>query len=208
MTTPAAIATPLPAPALMESPAPAISPTAALTSGLAAGDETAFREFHAEYFGRLLRYQLVLARGDEQSAREALQETFTRVARKVRRFDDEAAFWSWLTVLARSAAADGGRRRSRYRAMLQSLRPSWLRPPAEPVPEADTRLHEYLDDALAVLAPEDRALIEAKYFSQATVRELAAQHGLTEKAVESRLLRLRRQLRERILRSLRHEKSV
>lgn len=208
MTTPAAIATPLPAPALMESPAPAISPTAVLTSGLAVGDETAFREFHTRYFGRLLRYQLVLARGDEQSARDALQETFTRVARKVRRFDDEVAFWSWLAVVARSAAVDGGRRRSRYRAMLQSLRPGWLRSAAGSVPEADARLHEYLDDALVALAPADRALIEAKYIFQATVRELAAQHCLTEKAVESRLLRLRRQLRERILRSLRHEESI
>jgi RNA polymerase sigma-70 factor (ECF subfamily) len=192
----------------MESLAPAISPTVVLTSGLAAGDETAFREFHERYFGRLLRYQLVLACGDEQSARDALQETFTRVARKARRFDDEAAFWSWLTVLARSAAVDGGRRRSRYRAMLSRLRFGGLRPPAEPGPETETRLHEYLDDALTALAPDDRTLIEAKYFSQATVRELAAQHGLSEKAIESRLLRLRRQLRERILRSLRHEESV
>jgi RNA polymerase sigma-70 factor (ECF subfamily) len=208
LTTHAAIATPLPAPALRESSAPLISPTAVLTRGLAAGDEAAFREFHAQYFGRMLRYQLVLARGDEQSARDALQETFTRVARKARHFEDEEAFWSWLTVLARSAAVDAARRRSRYRAMLSGLRFAWLRPPAEPVVEADSRLHEYLDAALLALAPEERALIEAKYFFQATVRELAAQHCLTEKAVESRLLRLRRQLRERIFRSLRHEQSV
>jgi RNA polymerase sigma-70 factor (ECF subfamily) len=192
----------------MESPAPAISPTAALTSGLAVGDETAFREFHALYFSRLLRYQLVLARGDEQSARDALQETFTRVARRARRFDDEAAFWSWLTVLARSAAVDGGRRHSRYLAMLRSLRPAWFRPQDKTIPDADLRLHECLDQALGALAPDDRALVEGKYFAQATVRELAAQHCLTEKAVESRLLRLRRELRERILRSLRHEESI
>ena len=208
MTTPAAIATPLPAPALMESPASAISPTALLTSGLAAGDETAFREFHAQYFGRLLRYHLVLAHGDEQSARDALQETFTRVARKARRFDDEAVFWSWLTVIARSAAVDGGRRRSRYWAMLKRLSPGFVRLPCKTVPEADEQLHEHLDQALGALTSEDRALIEAKYFSQETVRDLAAQHGLTEKAVESRLLRLRRQLRERILRSLRHDESI
>jgi len=35
------------------------------------------------------------------------------------------------------------------------------------------------------------------------MRELAARSGLTEKAVESRLLRLRRALREGILRKLR-----
>jgi RNA polymerase sigma-70 factor (ECF subfamily) len=176
-----------------------------LTLGLAAGDEGAFRQFHAEYFDRLLRYQLVVARGDEEQAREVLQETFTRVARHARRFDEAEAFWSWLTVLARSAAVDGGRRRSRYWALLKNYALSWWRPKLAPATDADARLHEHLDTALAAMAADDRALLEAKYFAGASVRELAAQNGLTEKAVESRLLRLRRQLRETILHSLHHE---
>jgi RNA polymerase sigma-70 factor (ECF subfamily) len=186
--------------------APGLSSTAVLTLGLAAGDEGAFRQFHAEYFDRLLRYQLVVARGDEESAREALQETFTRVARHARRFDDADAFWSWLAVLARSAAVDGGRRRLRYWALLKNYAFGWLRPrPAPADVDAEARLHEHLDRALDTLPAEDRALLEAKYFTGASVRELAARAGQTEKAVESRLLRLRRQLRETILRSLHHE---
>src|ERR1051325_3867078 len=84
--------------------------TADLTRRLAAGEEAAFREFHVAYFDRLLRYLLVVARGDEDAARDALQETFVRVVRHAKRFDCEDAFWSWLTLLARSAAADGGRK--------------------------------------------------------------------------------------------------
>jgi DNA-directed RNA polymerase specialized sigma24 family protein len=42
-------------------------------------------------------------------------------------------------------------------------------------------------------------LIEGKYLEGQTVKELSAQAGLSEKAVESKLLRLRRQLRECIL---------
>ncbi len=83
-----------------------VSATAALTGGLAARDEEAFRQFHAAYFDRLLRYHLVIMRGDEHAAHEALQETFLRVVRPPRRCDDEEIFWSWLTVLARSAATD------------------------------------------------------------------------------------------------------
>ena len=51
---------------------------AALTGRLAAGDEAAFREFHAAYFPRLFRYLIVCARGDEEAARDALQETTPR----------------------------------------------------------------------------------------------------------------------------------
>src|SRR5262245_54918402 len=90
------------------------SATARLTAGLVMRHDEAFRDFHAAYFDRLLRYHLVLARGNEHSAHEALQETLLRVVRHARRFDDEEAFWSWLAVLARSAAVDGGRRRHRY----------------------------------------------------------------------------------------------
>src|SRR5688572_2974662 len=85
-----------------------------LTEAMAKGDEDAFRQFHEAYFHRLLRYLFVVTRGDEDAAREALQDTFTRVARHIRPFEEEDALWCWLTLIARSAATDGGRRKRRY----------------------------------------------------------------------------------------------
>src|SRR6185295_9795485 len=98
----------------------------ALTTRMAARDEEAFREFHSLYFDRLLRYHIIIARGDEHTAHEALQETLLRVVRHARRFDDEEAFWCWLTVLARSAASDGGRKRNRYWQLLANYARSLL----------------------------------------------------------------------------------
>lgn len=180
-----------------------LSETARLTQGLAAGDEEAFREFHRRYFDRLFRYLLVLARGQETEAEEALQETFCRVARYARRFDQEDVFWSWLTVLARSAARDGGRKQRRYWTLLQNYALRWLPLQKDPDDGAEACLEQTVQGCLAELPPADRALVEAKYLKQLSVRELARQTGLTEKAVESRLLRLRRQLREHLLRKLR-----
>jgi len=45
----------------------------------------------------------VVTGGNEHAAREALQAALVRVVRHVRLFDAEDKFWSWLTVLARSA---------------------------------------------------------------------------------------------------------
>jgi DNA-directed RNA polymerase specialized sigma24 family protein len=45
---------------------------------------------------------------------------------------------------------------------------------------------------LEELDPQDRLLLEGKYLNGETVKELSAQTGLTDKAVESRLGRLRR----------------
>lgn len=180
-----------------------------LTAALAAGDEEAFREFHAAYFDRLLRYLIVVTRGDEQAARDALQETFTRVARHARRFDGAEKFWSWLTVLARSAAADAGRKRRSHWRLLASYALSWM-PSPEPeteIDEADQRLQSLMMEGLNGLRGGDRMLIEGKYLHGASVRELAAQSNLTEKAVESRLARAREQLRAGLLERLKNEET-
>ncbi|MEO7299756.1 MAG: sigma factor [Verrucomicrobiota bacterium] len=82
-----------------------------LTAQMAKGDEAAYREFYELYFNRLLRYLLVLT-GNEETAREALQLTLLRVARHAKKFESEAALWSWLTVLARSSVIDESRKAS------------------------------------------------------------------------------------------------
>jgi DNA-directed RNA polymerase specialized sigma24 family protein len=55
------------------------------------------------------------------------------------------------------------------------------------------------------LPPMDRALMEEKYLRQATVRQLAAQFQLSEKAVESRLARARQGLRAALTKRLKDE---
>lgn len=186
-----------------------LSATAVLTTALAACDEEAFRQFYAAYFDRLLRYHLVIAHGDEHAAREALQETLLRLTRHARRFDDPEAFWCWLTVLARSSAADTGRKRHRYWRLIASYARSLIQPAVMPAAaDADEELRQLLNSTLAELPPEERSLVEGKYLRRATVRELAAESGLTEKAIESRLLRARRLLREKMLTKLRHENQT
>src|SRR5262245_11289777 len=92
---------------------------AGLTRRLAARDEQAFTEFHGRYFDRLYRFLIVLTRGHEQEAEEALQQTLLRVIRYARPFDSEEAFWCWLKAIARSTVRDAGRKQQRYSALLQ-----------------------------------------------------------------------------------------
>jgi len=183
---------------------PAPGDIARLTRRLAAGEEAAFRELHERYFDRLYQFLIVIARGQEHEAQEALQQTFLRVLRHARAFETEEALWSWLKVVARSAACDAGRKQQRYAALLQNFA---MRLPGAPeeISAAEDRLRAILDDCLCKLDAEDRRLIEGKYLEGATVKDLAAQTGLSEKAVESRLLRLRRGLREGIIKKLRME---
>jgi RNA polymerase sigma-70 factor (ECF subfamily) len=184
-----------------ESPSNRAAPASirSLTQGLAAGREEAFREFHSIYFDRLYQFLLVVSRGQEQEARDALQETLLRVARSARAFDSEEIFWCWLKAVARNAARDGGRKHRRY---VELLRLFALERAPEPPEPPDGALGAALEESLDELDPDDRGLMEAKYVNGESIRELSASAGATEKAVESRLLRLRRRLRESMLRKL------
>ena len=67
---------------------------------------------------------------------------------------------------------------------------------------AAARLNMLLNESLNELSPDERSLVEGKYLDGVATRDLSGSTGLTEKAVESRLLRLRRHLRERLLKKL------
>lgn len=178
-----------------------------MTQAMARGDEAAFSQFFESYFNRLLRYLLAVSRGDEAAAKDALQDALTRVAKHIRRFDDEQALWDWLAVLARSAARDAGRKQTRYRKLLARFfeRNGDQGDAAGDGVQTEERLNEALGAALNALPPLERELIEQKYFHRASVRELAQACDLTEKAVESRLLRARRSLRVEMNKQLRDE---
>jgi RNA polymerase sigma-70 factor (ECF subfamily) len=176
--------------------------TALLTRRLAEGGEDAFREFHRLYFDRLYHFLLAVTRGQEQEAQEALQETLLRLLRHPRVFAEEDVFWCWLKAVARNAARDAHRKHRRYFALLQNFALGRGREAPESSGD-DSRLSALLAESMDELEPGDRLLIENKYLDGETVRELSTTAGLSEKAVESRLLRLRRRLRARIMEKLR-----
>ena len=192
------------APIVAEVPAKnSVPDIAALTAGIRAGGEDAFREFHQLYFDRLYQFLLIIARGNEDEARDALQETLLRVIRYARKFESEDAFWNWLKVVARSAARDAGRKQHRYLNLLQKF--ALHSETQAPVAIESHSLRDLLEEGLEELPAIERKLIEAKYLQGASVRELAADSGQTEKAVESQLLRLRQRVREFILKKLRNQ---
>lgn len=181
-----------------------------LTTRMVSGEEEAFQLFHDAYFDRLYRYLIVVTGGNDQMALDVLQETLLRVAKYIRCFDQAEVFWSWLTVLARSAARDGARRQNSYLRMLTGYARGFLglgeTDGIEPI-DAEAELSACVDAALAALEEIDQRLIEGKYFEGKTVKNLAVETSMTIKAVESRLLRARRTIKEQILILLNDERS-
>lgn len=162
--------------------------TPALTRALAGGDEAAWREFHDSRRRRVRAYLGALWHGPEEALDDLVQETFLRAVRHMRVFPSDEVLWSWLAVLARSAAADAGRRRGRFRRFLDRFAADRGGLPATLTPD--------LEEALARLPGDAALLLRLKYEECRSCREIAAGAGLSEKAVESRLTRARKLLRE------------
>jgi RNA polymerase sigma-70 factor (ECF subfamily) len=173
---------------------------------MVAGDEMAYRTFHDAYFDRLSRYLLVVAGGDEDVMRETLQATLVRVVRYIRVFRSEDVFWSWLTVLARSAFKDETRKRRRYFSFLDRFTSqAGVESVGQNTDHAEDRLRVSLERQVTALPPDEQVLIEQKYFAHRSVREIAGELQSTEKAVESKLSRVRRKLKDAVLAELNDE---
>ena len=117
----------------------------------------AWRTFYDAYFDRLWRYLLVVAAGNEDAAREALQGTLVRVIRHVKVFHDGNVFWSWLTVLARSAFADETKKRRRYFSFLDRFtRHTRVELAGADECQTEERLQRLLERHVALLPPDEQ----------------------------------------------------
>jgi RNA polymerase sigma-70 factor (ECF subfamily) len=172
-----------------------------MVAAIGRGDETAFEQLYERYHRRLLRLALMLTRGDELLAHEAVQGTFIVAAEKLRRVDGEAHLWNWLAQVARQQIARAFRHR---KSDAGTVSVDELSEPVM-VAESDRQLEEILDTALASLDPEERQIIERFYFDRLSHKEIAEQLNTTPKAVSSRLERARTRMRSFIANKLSYE---
>lgn len=120
-----------------------------------------------------------------------------RVWEKIDPFQEERGSWNGrLTSLTRHAALNHARRISRHgEAEALSEDP----PSPELTPEEVPLLQERqtaLQAALEQLSAGERLLFYRKYYYLRSTAQIALELGLTERAVEGRLYRLKRQLRK------------
>jgi RNA polymerase sigma-70 factor (ECF subfamily) len=81
---------------------------------LAALDEGAFRDLYRRHTPSLWRTALRMARGDEQEARDVVQETWLRAVRRLPTFRWESSLRTWLVSIAIHCAHEHSRRAGRW----------------------------------------------------------------------------------------------
>ncbi len=136
-----------------------------------------FTEFvHAAWPGLYRTAYLML--GDHQLAEDLTQAALARTYASWRRVKDRAAAPAYARVVLANTAASWFRKRS------------WRNErPTETLPdrgvEHDPNTRTAVVDALAMLAPRQRAVVVLRYYDDLSVREVAHALGISEGTVKS-----------------------
>jgi RNA polymerase sigma-70 factor, ECF subfamily len=181
-----------------------MSETYRLTQAIAHGDEAAFEEFHEQHALRIYRQLLGLTHGDEREAQEICHQVMMKLAGRCAVFDHEDDLRAWLWRVARNTFLDNCRKRQRDRKLIEL---AGERTTVDPAPAADP-LGSAMSTALRGLPDADAELLNAVYVDGRAIAELAVEQGQTYKAMESRLTRLRRRLKEAMLKLMRDEERT
>src|SRR5262245_56217715 len=126
--------------------------------------------------GRLLRICLTVL-ADRHEAEEAVQETLLKIMAGLDEVADHEHYERWSGRIAQRTALD--RRRSNKRRQVREFTGARR--------EQAPRVSGGLQDALALLAQEDRDLITERYFERRTFEEMGRRRGVSDVAVRKRV---------------------
>ena len=166
----------------------------ALIAAAQAGDRRALDELLARYEQRIYRFGLRMC-GDEESAREVLQETLIAAFRNLPGFRGQATLSTWLYQIARSFCIKE-RRGVRPTTALDAAHAD-----SAPTPEANAHAREIghaLSAAISELPADQREVLVLRDVEGLSAEEAAEVVGIEVGALKSRLHRARMALREKL----------
>ena len=149
------------------------------------------------HYGPLMRYIIAPILKNQQDQEDCLSEVTMRVWEKIGQFNQNRGSWNaWLTAVTRNTALNYARNISRHNNVEEISEDT---PSSEPTPEEVMIQQERqaaVNHALHQLSPRDRLLFYRKYYYLQSTAQIASELGMTERAVEGKLYRLKKRLRK------------
>jgi RNA polymerase sigma-70 factor (ECF subfamily) len=170
-----------------------VSPTdEELIKAMASGDREALAILYRRH-GPWIAARLAGSTSSRDLAEEALQDAFVVAWRSAAKYRGEGAVAAWLWGIARRRLVSLARRQHR------ALPPLW-----EPDLDTTELTSQENDEASRVrqatrsLPPDQRRAIEAVFFDGRPLKAVAAEEGVAEGTIKSRLFRARLRLRREL----------
>jgi RNA polymerase sigma factor (sigma-70 family) len=171
-----------------------------LLSSAKLGEHSAFMELSGRSMPKLLRVLNRITRNSED-AEDASQEALMKAFTHLKTFDGRSSFSTWLTRIAINSAFVTLRRRRKFPDVSLDAdqenhdEPGMQLADFAPDPEyvcLQNERRRHLKDAIQRLSPALRKSIEIRHTKDSSVREIAANTGVSITATKSRLLRAQR----------------
>ena len=173
---------------------------ASLVAAARGGDRGAFEELVRATTAETYTLALRLL-GNEEDARDVVQEAYLRAYRSIGRFRGDASFRTWLyRITANCASTSLGKRGRRRVEVLDEDAPFVDEDPRHD-PEARAEggaLRDRLTAALADLPPRLRSVVVLRDVYDLPHEAIAAELGISQEAAKVRLHRARRKLRAKL----------
>lgn len=149
------------------------------------------------HYGPLMEYVIKPILTNEQDREECLSEAVIRILEKVYLYDEQRGSWTaWITAVTRSVALN---KRRVSAPAYEEVELTAETPSPEPTPEERILRQERqkeLKHAVDQLSQKDRMIFYRKYYYLQTTAQIASEIGMTERAVEGRLYRIKKRLRK------------
>ena len=133
--------------------------------------------------------------GDDHMAREVSQTVFIELIRHAPRLSRAPSITGWLYSSTRFAARKAWRKQSRWRSRQEEGHHMQELTQHTDAERAWAEIRPELDEAMGELPPGDRTVILARFFSGASMADIARQCGVTENAARMRVDRALERLR-------------
>lgn len=151
------------------------------------------------HYGPLIHYVIAPILRDPQDQEDCFSEVTMQIWNKITLFDEQRGSWTtWLTTIARNGALNYQRNAARH-CQTEALTENEISP--EPTPEERILRQERqmeLQNALRTLSTKDQMLFYRKYYYLQSTAQIAAELGMTERAVEGKLYRIKKRLRKKL----------
>jgi RNA polymerase sigma-70 factor (ECF subfamily) len=175
-------------------------PEARFLSAAKSGDLDAFEQIVALHERRIFALALRLT-GSVEDAKDATQETFIRLHRKMGQIDSSRSAGGWLYTVAVNACRDIGRERQRSRLVPMDM--GLVEPGANPEGlYSDQERESRFRAALKRLPEKERSALLLREMEGLSIAEVARILGSSETTVRSQICSARLKLRKLLGRGL------
>ena len=149
------------------------------------------------HYEPLLRYIIAPILPNVQDLEKCLSDVLLRVWEKIDSYDPQRGKWNaWLTAVARNTALNQARRQKAAQSMDSVSRdlPSADASPEEAYLQQERRRE--IQEALTQLSGHERLLFFRKYYYLQSTEQIASELGMTQRAVEGKLYRIKKKMRK------------